>query len=107
MSPLAPETDAATAASTTIITVTPEAHAELVTLRDTEPDADRLGLRLEIMSGPGEDFRYDLSFEVVTKAAFTDDRLARLDLWTSVKGGHARDALRHALLASRRLYGTV
>ena len=73
MSPLAPETDAATAASTTIITVTPEAHAELVTLRDTEPDADRLGLRLEIMSGPGEDFRYDLSFEVVTKAAFTDE----------------------------------
>jgi len=73
VSPLAPETDAATAASTTIITVTPEAHAELVTLRDTEPDADRLGLRLEIMSGPGEDFRYDLSFEVVTKAAFTDE----------------------------------
>ena len=73
MSPLAPDTDATTAGSSTIVTITPEAHAELVTLRETEPDADRLGLRLEIMSGPGEDFRYDLSFEVVTKAAFTDE----------------------------------
>jgi Fe/S biogenesis protein NfuA len=73
VSPLAPDTDAALAASSTIITITPEAHAELVSLRETEPDADRLGLRLEIMSGPGEDFRYDLSFEVVTKAAFTDE----------------------------------
>lgn len=72
MSPLAPDTDA-TAAPATIVTITPEAHAELVTLRDAEPDADRLGLRLEIISGPGEEFRYDLSFEVVTKAAFTDE----------------------------------
>jgi Fe/S biogenesis protein NfuA len=57
----------------TIITITPAALAELVALRDTEPDADRLGLRLEIISKPGEDFRYDLSFDVVTKAAFTDE----------------------------------
>ena len=42
-------------------------------MRDTEPDADRLGLRLEIISKPGEEFRYDLSFEVITKAAFTDE----------------------------------
>jgi Fe/S biogenesis protein NfuA len=72
VSPLAPDTDA-TAAPATIVTITPEAHAELVALRDAEPDADRLGLRLEIISGPGEEFRYDLSFEVVTKAAFTDE----------------------------------
>jgi len=69
---LAPDTDT-TAAPATIVTITPEAHAELVTLREAEPDADRLGLRLEIISGPGEEFRYDLSFEVVTKAAFTDE----------------------------------
>jgi Fe/S biogenesis protein NfuA len=30
-------------------------------------------LRLEIVSNPGEDFKYDLSFDVVTKAAFTDE----------------------------------
>lgn len=67
MSPLAPD------AVHEIITITPEALAELVALRDTEPDADRLGLRLEIISKPGEDFRYDLSFDVVTTAAFTDE----------------------------------
>lgn len=71
MSPLAAETDSN--ASSLIITVTPAAHAELIALRDAEPDADRLGLRLEIVSEPGEDFRYDLSFDVVTKAAFTDE----------------------------------
>ena len=67
MSPFAAET------ISSIVTVTPEAMVELAKLRDTEPDADRLGLRLEIISKPGEDFRYDLSFDVVTKAAFSDE----------------------------------
>jgi len=71
MSPLAAETDVAP--GSTIITITPDAMRELVALRDQEADADRLGLRLEIASGPGEDFRYDLSFDVVTTAAFTDE----------------------------------
>jgi Fe/S biogenesis protein NfuA len=71
VSPLAAETD--TTVSSLIITVAPDAHAELITLRDAESDADRLGLRLEIVSGAGEEFRYDLSFDVVTKAAFTDE----------------------------------
>jgi len=44
-----------------------------LTLRDAEPEGDRLGLRLEIVSNPGEDFKYDLSFDVVTKAAFSDE----------------------------------
>jgi Fe/S biogenesis protein NfuA len=67
VSPLAPET------THQIITITPEALTELARLRDTETDADRLGLRLEIISKPGEDFQYDLSFDVITKAAFTDE----------------------------------
>jgi Fe/S biogenesis protein NfuA len=67
VSPLAPDS------VHQIITITPEALTELVALRDTEPDADRLGLRLEIISKPGEDFRYDLSFDVITQAAFTDE----------------------------------
>ncbi|HQY13728.1 MAG: NifU family protein [Ilumatobacteraceae bacterium] len=67
MSPLAAE------ATSSIITITPTALVELAALRDTEPDAERLGLRLEIISKPGEDFKYDLSFDVVTKAAFTDE----------------------------------
>ena len=44
----------------TIISVTPEALAKLKELRDSEPDAAKLGLRLSVVSKPGEDFRYDL-----------------------------------------------
>jgi Fe/S biogenesis protein NfuA len=61
------------AASEPIITITPAAHAELVKLRDEEPDADKLGLRLALASAPGEDFRYDLSFDEYLTAAFTDE----------------------------------
>ncbi|MEC8464853.1 MAG: NifU family protein, partial [Actinomycetota bacterium] len=39
----------------------------------SEADADSLGLRLAISSAPGEDFRYDLSFEEFLTAAFTDE----------------------------------
>jgi Fe/S biogenesis protein NfuA len=67
VSPLAPDT------THQIISITPDALVELAALRDTEPDADRLGLRLEIISKPGEDFQYDLSFDVVAKAAITDE----------------------------------
>ena len=74
VSPLAPLSGADGAvASDPIITVSTEALGELVQLRDQEPDADRLGLRLEIISDPGQPFRYDLSFDVVTTAAFTDE----------------------------------
>ena len=56
-----------------IIEITAAAHSKLVELRSEEADADRLGLRVEIVSATGEEFRYDLSFDVVTKAAFTDE----------------------------------
>ena len=57
----------------TIITITPTAHVKLLELRDAEPETDRLGLRVEVLSEPGEDFRYDLSIDIVTKAAFSDE----------------------------------
>lgn len=56
-----------------IISVTSAAHAQIIQMRDEEPEKDRLGLRLEIISEPGQEFRYDLSFEVTTKAAFSDE----------------------------------
>lgn len=62
-----------TNASEPIITVTPEALEHLVELRDDEDDGDKLGLRLAIASAPGEDFRYDLSFEEFLTAAFDDE----------------------------------
>ena len=45
----------------------------MLELRDEEADAEQLGLRLAIASGPGEDFRYDLSFDEYLKADFTDE----------------------------------
>ena len=38
----------ATAGSEPIVEITPAALAKLLELRDAEPDADKLGLRLEI-----------------------------------------------------------
>ena len=77
MSPLeglaSPLAGAPADASTPIIEITPTALAKLFELRDSEPDADQLGLRLEIASAPGEDFRYDLSFDEYLTAAFTDE----------------------------------
>lgn len=67
VSPLAPQN------SDTIIEITAEALSQLKTLRDEEPEKERLGLRLEVMANPGEEFKYDLSFEIVTQAAFSDE----------------------------------
>jgi Fe/S biogenesis protein NfuA len=70
VSPLAPQS---TTEVSSIITITEDALAELVKLRDSEEDAASLGLRLEIVSGPGEEFKYDLSLDEFRKAAFTDE----------------------------------
>jgi Fe/S biogenesis protein NfuA len=63
----------ASTGSEPIIEITPSAVAKLLELRDAEPEADKLGLRLELASRPGEDFRYDLSFDEYLTAAFTDE----------------------------------
>ncbi len=60
-------------ASEPIVEITPAALVKLRELRDEEPDADQLGLRLEIASGPGEDFRYDLSFDEFLAAGLSDE----------------------------------
>ncbi len=67
MSPFAPT------APDTLVQITPEALETLLKLRDEEDDKDRLGLRIEVLAEPGEEFKYDLSFDVVTQAAFTDE----------------------------------
>ena len=56
-----------------IVEITPGALVKLRELRDAEPDADQLGLRLEIASAPGEDFRYDLSFDEFLSAGLSDE----------------------------------
>ena len=67
VSPLAPQN------TDTIIEITDEALVQLKILRDEEPEKERLGLRLEVMAAPGEEFTYDLSFEIVTQAAVSDE----------------------------------
>ncbi|MDQ3739277.1 MAG: NifU family protein [Actinomycetota bacterium] len=56
-----------------VVSITAEALSKLKELRADEPDADQLGLRLEIASAVGEEFRYDLSFSEYLDAAFTDE----------------------------------
>jgi len=70
--PVSPLADTATEPST-IVRITSAAMVQLQELKASEADGDRLGLRLEIISAAGEDFRYDLSFDVVTTAAFSDE----------------------------------
>jgi Fe/S biogenesis protein NfuA len=57
----------------TIIEITNDALVQLKVLRDAEPEPERLGLRLEVLTAPGEEFEYDLSFATVTQAAFSDE----------------------------------
>ncbi|MFW2334991.1 NifU family protein [Ilumatobacter sp.] len=76
MSPLealASGSDDGGSAGRPIINLTDAALAKLLELRADESDAEELGLRVAIASGPGEDFRYDLSFDEFLKAAFTDE----------------------------------
>jgi Fe/S biogenesis protein NfuA len=72
MSPLE-DLASAPATSEPIIEITDAALAKLKELRDEEADGDQLGLRVEIASRPGEDFRYELGFEEYLTAAFTDE----------------------------------
>ncbi len=73
MSPLEALAGQRDGASAPIVTITEAALGKLLELRADEPDADQLGLRLAVVSGPGEEFRYDLSFDEFLKAAFTDE----------------------------------
>lgn len=55
-----------------VINVTEAARTKLIELRDEEPEGDRLGVRIEIVSDEGQDFMYDLSFQIITKADLSD-----------------------------------
>jgi Fe/S biogenesis protein NfuA len=108
MSPLeatAAETSGA-AQSEPIIVVTPEALDHLRELRDDEADGDKLGLRLAIASDPGEEFRYDLSFEEYLTAAFTDEVRTHDDLKVIIPGNDV-DLLTGATLDYTSTQGLV
>jgi Fe/S biogenesis protein NfuA len=96
----------ASTGSEPIIEIAPAAVAKLVELRDAEPEADKLGLRLEIASGPGEDFRYDLSFDEFLTAAFTDEVRTHDGLKVIIPS-RDRDLLQGAVLDHTESQGLV
>lgn len=63
-------TDAA--AGDVIMTVTDDAMATVLGIRDQEDDPQGLALRVEITGSKGAEFAYDLSFEELTAAADDD-----------------------------------
>ena len=71
-SPLAASPFAADAVDDQVLIVTEAARTKLIELRDEEPEGDRLGVRIEIVSDEGRDFTYDLSFQIITKADISD-----------------------------------
>ena len=89
-----------------IIEITEAALAKLVELRAEEPDADQLGLRLEIVSRPGEDFRYELGFEEFLSAAFTDEVRTHENLKVMIPGKDV-DSLTGATLDFTESQGLV
>jgi hypothetical protein len=49
------------------------------------------------------EIKFTLQTPADAKSAFSDDYLREIEMYDAVKGGHARDALRQALLAQRRV----
>jgi Fe/S biogenesis protein NfuA len=105
-SPLAGLATDTPATSEPIIEITEDALAKLVALRAEEPDAEQLGLRLEIASRPGEDFRYELGFEEYLTAAFTDEVRTHGTLKVMIPGKDV-DALTGATLDYTDTQGLV
>lgn len=61
-------------ADETVITITDRALEKILELRAGEPDADQLGLRIEVVGQSGVEYTYDLAFEELD-AAEDDDHV--------------------------------
>jgi Fe/S biogenesis protein NfuA len=65
--------DATTAATDLVVfTVTPEAIARILELREAEDDPSSLGLRVEITGTSGVEYAYDLTFDPIAEADEAD-----------------------------------
>jgi Fe/S biogenesis protein NfuA len=84
-----------------VITVTDKARAQVVTLRDSEPDAESLALWLEVTGVAGTEFAYDLYFDALDKAA-PGDAVQRHDDISVVIPAASIDQLRGATLSVSR-----
>lgn len=89
-----------------IVTITPAALEVISGLRAEEADPDSLGLRLAVASAPGEDFRYDLSFDEYLTAAFTDE-VRTIDGLKIIVPADSVESLRGAVLDHTESQGLV
>jgi len=62
----------ATASDTIVFTVTPEAVARILELRQAEEDSDSLALRVEVTGTNGVEYAYDLTFDPIAGADEAD-----------------------------------
>lgn len=84
-----------------VLTVTDKARAQVVSLREGEPNADTLALWLEITGVAGAEFTYDLYFDALDKAG-PDDVVQRHDDVSVVIPAASVDDLRGATLGVSR-----
>jgi Fe/S biogenesis protein NfuA len=72
--------DTTAATDVTVLTVTPEAIARILELRDAEEAPDQLALRVEITGTNGVEYAYDLTFDPIAEASEADARYEQGDL---------------------------
>jgi Fe/S biogenesis protein NfuA len=72
--------DTSTTTEVTVLTVTPEAIARILELRNAEEAPDQLALRVEITGTNGVEYAYDLTFDPIAEATEADARYQQGDL---------------------------
>lgn len=80
-----------------VITVTESALAKVVELRQSEPDPDQLGLKIEVVGVNGLEYSYDLAFEPLSAKRDTDIETRHEDLIVLIPADDV-DKLRGATL---------
>ena len=79
--------DATTTSDSAVFTVTPEAIARILELRQAEDDPPGLALRVEVTGTAGVEYAYDLTFDPIAEADEADARFQQGDLPVIVPAG--------------------
>ncbi|MEQ1786776.1 MAG: NifU family protein [Acidimicrobiales bacterium] len=72
--------DATTSTDLVVFTVTPDAIARILELREAEDDPPGLALRVEVTGTSGVEYAYDLSFDPIAEADDADAQYLQGDL---------------------------
>jgi Fe/S biogenesis protein NfuA len=79
--------DATTSTDLVVFTVTPEAIARILELREAEDDPPGLALRVEVTGTAGVEYAYDLTFDPMAEADEADAQYLQGDLPVLVPAG--------------------